>query len=31
MNQSTEMRYIGATLYPLLGVEKISIVFGYLK
>ncbi|NES06861.1 MAG: hypothetical protein F6K22_31035 [Okeania sp. SIO2F4] len=31
MNQSTEMRYIGATLYPLLGVEKEVYRFRILK
>ncbi|MGB3513977.1 MAG: hypothetical protein WBA93_33165 [Microcoleaceae cyanobacterium] len=31
MNQSTEMRYLGATLYPLLGVEKKLYSFRVLK
>ncbi|NEP80834.1 MAG: hypothetical protein F6K39_23290, partial [Okeania sp. SIO3B3] len=31
MNQSTEMRYLGATLYPLLGVEKNLYSFRVLK
>ena len=31
MNQSTEMRYLGATLYPLLGLEKKLYRFRILK
>jgi len=31
MNQSKEMRYLGATLYPLLGVEKNIYSFRVLK